>query len=242
MVENANIILEARAVSCSRASNAGPLAPVRDLSLAIHANTLNLLAGDEQSGGHLLLRLLGLLETPDEGEILFRGEGTRGLPQDARAELRNQRYGFLFAEPFLLPSFSVAENVAMPLFKISGVGADEAQQRTEAMLEFAGMGDFGNETIDRLTHAQQQRVSLARALVNQPEILIIENVDAAMSGAELSGFIELIHRAGAEFGTTGILTAGDRGLLNSTGRVIELAGGAILHDSQTAIENGGATV
>ncbi len=242
MAENANIILEARGVSCSRASDAGPLAPVCDLSLAIHEGTLNLLAGDEQGGGHLLLRLLGLLEMPDAGEILFRGEGTRVLPEDARAELRNQRYGFLFAEPFLLPSFSVVENVAMPLFKISGVGADEAQQRTEAMLEFAGMGDFGNETVDRLTHTRQLRVSLARALVNQPEILIIENVDASMSGAELSGFMELIHRTGAEFGTTTILTARDRGLLNSTGRVIELAGGAILRDTQTAVENGGAAV
>ena len=241
MAGNANIILEARGVSCLGASNAGPLAPVRGLSLAIREKTLNLLAGDEQCGGNLLLRLLGLLETPGEGEIFFRGAGTRQLPEEARAELRNQRYGFLFAEPFLLPSFSVVENVAMPLFKISGVGADEAQQRTEAMLRFTGMLNFGNEGVGRLTHVEQQRVSLARALVNQPEVLIIENVDAGLAGEELSGFIDLIQRAGIEFGTTTILTATDRGLLNATGRVIELSGGTIFHDSLATVENGGAT-
>ena len=242
MTETNPIILDARAVNCSRASNGGPLAPVRDVSLSILENSLNLLPGNGRGGEGLLLRLLGLLEMPDRGEIFFRGAATSLLSEDMRADLRSQRFGYLFAEPFLLPSFTVVENVAMPLFKISGVGADEAQRRTHAMLEFAGMGNSGDSPVDRLTHAEQQRVSLARALVNQPEILIIENVDAGMAGAELAGFLDLIHRAGSEFGTTTILTARDRELLKLTGRVIELADGAIFHDSQAAVENGGATV
>jgi lipoprotein-releasing system ATP-binding protein len=238
-VGNADIILEARGVSCSRAANAGPLAPVRDVSLSIRAGTLTLLAGDGQGGENLLLRLLGLLETPDAGEILFRGGATAGLSGEARAELRNQRFGFLFAEPFLLPSFSVVENVAMPLFKISGVGAEEARKRTEAMLEFAGMADLGDELVGGLAHAQQQRVSLARALVNEPEVLIVENADAELDGEEQPAFNELIRRANAEFGATTILTAADCGQLHFTGRVIELAGGAIVRDSQSAVESGG---
>lgn len=239
-MENTGVILEARGVSCSRAANAGPLAPVRDISLSIRAGTLTLLSGDGQGGENLLLRLLGLLEAPDTGEIFFRGDGTAGLSDEARAELRNQRFGFLFAEPFLLPSFSVVENVAMPLFKISGVGAEEARKRTEAMLEFTGMENFGDAAIGALTPAQQQRVSLARALVNQPDILIIENADSEMDGEEVPAFMGLVRCANAEFGTTTVLTAADRGQLHFTGRVVELAGGAIVRDSQGAAESGGA--
>ena len=239
-METSGIILEARGVSCSRASNTGSLAPLRGVSLTIQEDTITLLAGDEQGGENLLLRLLGLLDTPDEGEILFRGNGTGGLSEDERAELRNQCYGFLFAEPFLLPAFSVVENVAMPLFKISGVGAEEAQQRTEAMLEFAGIGNLGGVAVGGLTRPDQQRVSLARALANKPEILIVENVDDGMAGADLAGFIELIRRANSEFGTTTVLTARDRAQLKFAGRVIELAGGSIVHDSRIAVEHGGA--
>src|ERR1700722_13063538 len=105
-MQNGNIILEARSVSCSKAPANEPLARLQKVSLSIHEKTLNLLSGDEMSGRGLLLRLLGLLDAPDEGEIYFHGEGTSGLAGEARAEIRNQRYGFLFAQPFLLPSFS----------------------------------------------------------------------------------------------------------------------------------------
>lgn len=239
-METPHIILEARRVSCSRSANAGPLAPVREVSLAIRAGTLTLLAGDGQGGENLLLRLFGLLESPDAGEILYRGSATTALSGEHRAELRNQRFGFVFPEPFLLPSFSVVENVAMPLFKISAVGADEARKRTEAALEFVGVESVGNAPIGGLTPAQEQRVSLARALVNQPEILIVENADVKMEAGEAAAFIDLVRRANAEFGTTVILTARARGALKSACRVVELVGGVIVRDSENAIGTGGA--
>ncbi|MGB8354929.1 MAG: ATP-binding cassette domain-containing protein [Chthoniobacteraceae bacterium] len=239
-MENGAIILEARGVSCAKAPANEPLARLQDVSLSIHAKTLNLLSGDEVSGRGLLLRLLGLLDAPDEGEIYFHGAGTRGLAEEARAEIRNQRYGFLFSQPFLLPSFSVIENVAMPLFKISGADAQEAQQRTEAMLEFAGMMDFAESPVEQLTFVQQQRVSLARALVNQPEILIVENMEAGIGGEELAHFIDDVQRVVAEFGMTAILTAGSGDAGKFSGRVIELEGGAVRKDSLMALKEGGA--
>jgi len=238
-MQNGDIILEARSVSCSKAPANEPLTRLEKVSLSIHGKTLNLLSGDEMSGRGLLLRLLGLLEAPDEGEIYFHGEGTSGLAEEARADIRNQRYGFLFAQPFLLPSFSVIENVAMPLFKISGAGALEAQQRTEALLGFTGMMDFAESPVEHLTFVQQQRVSLARALVNQPEILIAENMEAGIEGEELTRFIEDIHRAVVEFGTTAILTVGAGQAGKFSGRVIELESGTVLKDSQMALKEGG---
>ena len=229
-------------MSCLKEDVEEPLSPVRGVSLPIRAKTLNLLTGGEKDGGNLLLRLLGLLELPDEGEIYFHGQGTKQLASEVRAELRSHHYGFLFAQPYLLPSFSVVENVAMPLFKISGVGATEAQQRTEAMLEFTGMSDRGDATVGQLTFPEQQRVSLARALVNQPDILIVENVDAGLSGVELAGFMDLIRRAVLEFGPAAILTAQERDLARFTDRVVGFAGGVICSDSLTAVKHGGAAV
>jgi len=237
---NGEIILEARGVSCGNAAGNEAPARLRNVSVSIHRKTLNLLSGDESGGRGLLLRLLGLLDAPDEGEIFFHDKATGALTEEMRAEIRNQRYGFLFAEPYLLPSFSVIENVAMPLFKISGAGAEEAQQRTEAMLAFTGMGDFADSPVGELSFAQQQRVSLARALVNQPEVLIVENVDAVISGDELSRFIEDIQRVVPELGVTVILTAAEPERF--AGRVIELEDGAIRRDSEAAMKTGGSKV
>ena len=238
-MQNGAIILEARSVSCAKGPVNEPLARLQKVSLSIHEKTLNLLSGDETSGRGLLLRLLGLLEPPNEGEIFFHGEGTTMLAEEARADIRNQRYGFLFAQPFLLPSFSVIENVAMPLFKISGAGAQEAQQRTEAMLAFAGMMDFADSPVGELGFAQQQRVSLARALVNQPEILIVENMEACIGGEELALFIDDIQRAVIEFGTTAILTGGNGEAGEIQRSRDRTRGGAVLKDSQMALKEGG---
>jgi len=231
-----------RGVSRSTAPGSEASSCVRDVSLSIQTKTLNLLCGDAQSGAGLLLRLLGLLDAPDKGGIFFRDEEMAALAEDFRAELRTRHFGFLFAQPFLLPSFSVAENVAMPLFKLSDAGPDEAQRRTEGMLAFTGMGNFAESSVGDLTIVQQHRVSLARALVNQPEILIIEDVDAEMAGDGLASFLETIRRASTEFGTTVILTARERELARFTDRIIEVADGVICRDSQTALKDGGATV
>jgi ABC-type lipoprotein export system ATPase subunit len=215
---------------------------VRGVSLSVHEKSMTLLSGGSESGSNLFLRLLGLLETPEEGEIYFHGQPTSGLPAEARADLRNQRFGFVFAQPFLLPSFTVIENVAMPLFKISGVSASEAQQRTEAILAFTDLQHLGEAGMGVLSLADQHRVSLARALVNGPEILVVENIDAGLDGADLLSFGAMIQRASAEFGTTVVIAARAVELARFADRVVEFEGGAICRDSQPVAKEGGAAV
>src|SRR2546426_697944 len=114
------MLLSAANVSCQRSLRAESPSRVRRVSLAVEAGTWCVLHGVEGCGKNLLLRLLGLLETPDSGEVFVRGAPTRALDEAARLELRNRVFGYVFAEPFLLDTFLVAENVAMPLFKIGG--------------------------------------------------------------------------------------------------------------------------
>src|SRR5947208_8510900 len=118
-------LLRAENVGCSRGLRAEGASSVRDVSIGIEPRTVNVLCGPEGCGKNLLLRLLGLLEMPDAGRIFLHETSTAELAENVRLDLRNRRFGFVFAEPFLLHTFSVVENVAMPLFKISGTGLEQ---------------------------------------------------------------------------------------------------------------------
>ena len=217
-------VLEIRGVSC--ASGFG--LPV---SADFAPGRFHLLTGDAGGDSQALLRVLSLLDLPESGEVFVEGRATRGLDEDARAELRAQRFGFVFAAPFLLASFSVIENVAMPLFKISQVGPEEARRRTERLLAFTEMSDAAEAAIDDLTLRAQYHVALARGLANEPAILVVENLDSTLAGEELAGFAALLRRVPAEFGTTVIATASPAFAVEKDDRVLEFARGVIVRDS-----------
>jgi len=238
---SSDIILWAKNAGWSREARPGdPVWPVR-ISLACEENVPTLLWGEEGCGKNVLLRALGLLDVPDEGEIYFRETPTSGFSSDARAWLRNHHFGFLFAEPFLLPALSVVENIAMPLMKISSATTDEARDRTQAMLDFIGMSGAAEWEIDRLSMFEQQKVALARALINQPDVLIVENVDAMLHGEELQRFVEIINLVNTTFGTTPVLTARSEAAVPVAGRVVHIVDGAVEQITDTATKKGGAT-
>ena len=217
-------ILEIRAVSCASGFGlpvSADFAPAR----------FHVLLGDASGDSAALLRVLGLLDVPESGEVIVEGGATRGLDDDARAELRAQRFGFVFAAPFLLASFSVIENVAMPLFKVSQVEPEEARRRTERLLAFTEMADAAEAVIDDLTLRAQYHVAVARGLANEPAILVVENLDGALTGEELGGFAALLRRVPAELGVTVIATASPAFAVAKEDRVLEFARGVIVRDS-----------
>jgi lipoprotein-releasing system ATP-binding protein len=201
------------------------------LSAGFAPGCFHLLISDPVSEGNALLRVVGLLDLPESGEILVEGRETFALAEEARAGLRAQRFGFVFAAPFLLTSFSVIENVAMPLFKISQVGPEEARRRTERLLAFTGMSEAAESAIEDLTLREQFHVALARGLVNEPSILVVESLDGALAGDELAGFAALLRRIPAELGTAVIATASHGFALEKGDRVLTIAGGNIVRDS-----------
>jgi ABC-type lipoprotein export system ATPase subunit len=219
-------IIELREVICS-ATGASP----QRCSLRFFAGSFNLLVGAPGSGRSGLLRVLGLLDAPGAGEVLFKERATAALSEADREALRNRHYGFLFAAPFLLPKFSVVENVAMPLFRISHVSPDQARRRTDELLEFVGLGALPQEPIAGLTLGQQHAVSLARALGNEPDVLIVESLALNLppeEAATLSGFLR---QACESFGATVIASAPLDFALEKTDRAIELDAGAVRRDS-----------
>lgn len=222
---NSAPLLELRAVSRAR-DEAGVCAQIGGLSLAVMAGEIVALTGEEGCGKNLILRLLGLLEPPDGGEVLLEGNPTTNLTDDARAELRSRRCGYLFSAPFLLAAFNAAENVAMPIFKISQLTPEQARERTESLLRFVGLDHAASQ--HELPPKLQHRVALARALANSPVVLFVENLDQLLPEEDLPEFRVLLHTAAKELGVAVVLTASPSLAPVDGERRLEIADGHII--------------
>jgi ABC-type lipoprotein export system ATPase subunit len=226
--------LELRGITCIRNEDA----PLREITLSFAAACFHVVLGEPRSGKHVLLRLLGLLESPDAGDVILSGIPVRSPTAESQADLRARRFGFVFAAPFLLSSFTVIENVAMPLFKVSQVSPEEARRRTEAILAFVGLGPFAEASVDDLSIDAQYRAALARGLVHEPPILLVEELDHTLAGDELCRFTDLLRRASGEFGVTVVATASPALACKPSDRIIEIAGGVVQRNSEFLPEPG----
>ena len=190
MSDSSQPVLELRNATCGA---------LRGLSLRFHAGVLHLIAGEPAHQRGALLRVLGLFDAPESGEVFLEAQNVAVLAEPERDRIRSERCGFLFAAPFLLPAFTVVENVAMPLFKISRFTPEQARERTDLLLEFTGLTAEAQQPVDELTEFQQHVVSLARALANDPAVITVESLDA-LSAGDAASFSALLRRTCARFG------------------------------------------
>jgi len=225
------MILAARQLHCSRAHDLPEPTVLHDISLGFPRGSLTMLCGPPGCGKNLLLRVLGLLSMPDSGEVILHGQPTSTLAAAERAAIRSREFGYVFAESFLLPAFSVIENIAMPLFKVFGMNSEEARARAEKWLEFTGLSGEAETPASELSTALASRIAFARALAHEPEILLVEKLDANAEQQTQLHFLSLLQSLREDFGTTVILTASTRSLAAFTDRVIEMDSGAVQYDS-----------
>ncbi len=221
--------LVARNVTASRLIG-GEANQTLDVSVDFERDAPIVIFGKPGCGKNLLLRLMGLMEAPDDGDVLINGESTRDWSEERRIALRSKHLGFVFESGFLLPSFTVIENVAMPLFKLTGAPAQEAQDLAEVTLEFAGMASFAHSPTHQLPVWAQLRVALARALITSPAALFVENVDGALSGDALASFLKLLGDVRREFGCPVLVTAASETAAQLGCRALEMQEGRIVRD------------
>jgi ABC-type lipoprotein export system ATPase subunit len=164
------------------------------------------LTGPEKGGKHLALQLLGLRLEPERGELRLEGQKVTGLDSDILSGIRNQKFGFLFAAPFLLPSFSILENVAMPLFKIAQVDANEAKRITEEILNLVGIMPIVEFKPADLSPLEQALAALARAIVHHPRLLIVEELGQNLDAASANLLQRTIRRVPERLGIAVIAT------------------------------------
>jgi ABC-type lipoprotein export system ATPase subunit len=193
-------------LSAEYANDRGQVEIVRNFTYQFRPGSFYHLSGPEFGGKRLLLQILGLLVPPDSGEIIVDGSLVTSLDIDDLGEVRNRKYGFLFSSPFLLPAFTVLENVAMPLFKITQVEASEAKVITEEILEIVGVSQIATTAVERLDALEEMLAALARALVHHPRVLIAELVGNNMREDEAESLLSTLRSSGQRLGLAVIAT------------------------------------
>lgn len=222
--------LSAQNVSGSRSFGSEESECLGNVTIGFQPASLNILYGGRGSGRNLLLRYLGLLERPASGDILVTGESTHGWEDARLIETRSRNFGFVFESPLLLPSFNVAENIAMPFFKLTQATPDQAREATRRALEEVGLPDCANTAVESLPLWAQQRVSIARALVTHPRALFVENIDTLSRDGELISLLELLSTIRRLHGCCIIVSAAHGDLAHFATRAVEMAGGNIMRD------------
>ncbi|MEV5022338.1 ABC transporter ATP-binding protein [Sphingobium sp. LMA1-1-1.1] len=177
-----------------------PVTLVSDVSLSIQPATFVAIVGPSGCGKSSLLYLLGLLDRPTSGRVLFNGQDMNSLRGDARARIRLASFGFVFQFHFLLPEFTALENIMLPMRRLGKLPLAEIQAKAQALLEGMGLGEKSAKTPDRLSGGERQRVAIARAIANDPALVLGDeptgNLDSQNSARVVEMFRNLAHDQG----------------------------------------------
>jgi lipoprotein-releasing system ATP-binding protein len=177
-----------------------PVTLVADADLAILPGRFTAIVGPSGCGKSSLLYLLGLIDRPTGGRLLFDGRDLAQGSGDERARIRLEHFGFVFQFHFLLPEFSALENVMLPLRRLGLLSLAQAEVRARQLLNDVGLGDKCDKSPDRLSGGERQRVAIARALANNPRLVLGDeptgNLDSHNSARVVEIFRDLAHRQG----------------------------------------------
>ena len=171
---------------------------LQGVDVTIRKNEFVAIMGPSGSGKSTLMNMIGCLDTPSAGEYWLNGHRVSELGDDALAQIRNKEIGFVFQTFNLLPRTSALQQVELPLV-YGGASKKERRERAVAALKAVGLGDRMNHTPNEMSGGQRQRVAVARALINNPSILLADeptgNLDSK-TGTEIMGLFERLHQAG----------------------------------------------
>lgn len=213
---------------------------LKDVSLDIARNEYVALMGPSGSGKSTLMNLLGCLDSPTRGQYWLNGMEVGAMDDGELAEVRNRQIGFVFQTFNLLPRLSALENVALPLV-YAGKKREERLARAEEVLKAVGLGDRMLHKPNELSGGQRQRVAVARALVNNPAIILADeptgNLDTKTS-YEIMALFEELHRAG----NTIIVVTHENDIAQHARRIVRLRDGLIESDEQNEPIPMGTTV
>ena len=203
---------------------------LRGVSLVINKNEFVALMGPSGSGKSTLMNLLGCLDTPTSGQYFLNDNDVSKLDDNDLAEIRNKEIGFIFQTFNLLPRSTALENVMLPLV-YAGFSKTERQEKATKTLADVGLGDRMNHKPNELSGGQRQRVATARALVNNPSLILADeptgNLDSKTSD-EIMGLLEDIHKAG----NTIILVTHEESIARYAHRIVRLIDGKIASDEK----------
>jgi lipoprotein-releasing system ATP-binding protein len=224
----ADVLLQAEGIGKTYGTAVQTVA-LSDVSFELHGGEFASVIGQSGSGKSTLLNLIGLLDTPSAGRVVLNGHDTAAATRKQRAALRNDFIGFVFQFHYLLPEFSVLENVLMP-GRIAGVSATDLRPRAEEVLALLGLEGLESKGANDLSGGQKQRVAIARALMNRPSLVLADEPTGNLDTANTAAVYQLFRELNRELGTAFMIVTHDRSVAQQTDRILEIQDGMLLQD------------
>jgi lipoprotein-releasing system ATP-binding protein len=206
-----------------------PVTLLAEVSLGFERASFSVITGPSGSGKSSLLYLLGLLDVPTSGEVFVDGAPTSAMDDAARTRLRLAAFGFVFQFHFLLPEFSVLDNVMLPMRQLGRLSRAAMRTRAMELLESLDMADQANKRPDALSGGQRQRTAVARALANDPPVVLADEPTGALDTKNAAAVFAVLAGLAAQ-GRTVIAVTHDEGLAATAGRRIHLVDGRVVRD------------
>ena len=203
---------------------------LRHVTLSVLPGDFLAIWGPSGSGKSTLLNLLGLIDAPSYGRVLFRGRPVDRLDDNALSDYRSSEIGFVFQNFNLIPVLTALENVMLPLYN-QGVGKAEARGRAQQWLRKVGLDGFVDHPPEKLSGGQRQRVAIARAMVTEPSLIIADEPTANLDSQTSCEVIDLMHTLNQKTRVTFVLSTHDPRLLARVSRHLELRDGQIHQDT-----------
>jgi len=207
---------------------------LHEIDLAIQPGELVSVTGPSGSGKSTLLYLLGALDRPTSGEVLIEGTPTAGLDDLARGALRGERLGFVFQFHFLLPEFTVVENVMIPMLRRADISRDEARARAVAVLGQLGLAALTGRRPTQLSGGQQQRVAIARAIAHRPRVVLADEPTGNLDSAAGLAVMEIFEQLARAQGITIVMVTHEASYARRADREIRLHDGRIVDGAPAA--------
>jgi len=201
-----------------------------DVDLGIKPKSFNGIIGASGSGKSTLLNIVGTLDRPTFGEVEINGIRTDQMKKNDLAKLRNETIGFIFQFHYLLPEFTAFENVLMPHF-IKGQKFDKRMNdRAHELMELVGLSKVKNNLAGNMSGGQQQRTAIARALINNPRIILADEPTGNLDSETTEVIYDLLRDINKKLETTFVIITHDRRIAEKTDRIIEIKDGRIFND------------
>ncbi len=205
----------------------GTLQVLKGINLHIFKGEVVSIVGPSGAGKTTLLQIIGTLDKPDSGRIVIDGIDTSRLSSKKLAQFRNQHLGFVFQFHQLLPEFTAIENIMIPAY-IGGCRRPEARQRAMELLRFMGLSDRAGHKPNELSGGEKQRVAVARALINHPDVILADEPSGSLDTKNKEELHQLFFDLRDKYGQTFVIVTHDEGLASLTDRTIHMKDGLLV--------------
>ena len=209
----------------------GSLQVLKGIDLHIEKGEIVSIVGPSGAGKTTLLQIIGTLDQPDAGSVSVDGIETNRLSSNKLSDFRNRHLGFVFQFHQLLPEFTAIENIMIPAY-IAGVKPKDARLRAEELLDFMGLSDRATHKPNELSGGEKQRVAVARALVNNPAVVLADEPSGSLDTKNKEELHRLFFELRDKFGQTFVIVTHDETLSTLTDRTIHLKDGLIVNGDQ----------